>query len=198
MAVAGSIRNQGAAFVTRIFAALTVLTALALGASFVLGMNIGDAASLDRAAVQRVTWHFLGAAAAVVLGLFVHALLLTYFMGTGRWLAETSDAYRLDPRYRNESQRLKLRVLPPLVLCALLLIVTAALGAAADPGSPVGFRGWGPLSAAALHRLVALFTVVVNLGVNVWQYQAVHRNGVLINEVVAEVRRIRRERGLDP
>jgi len=40
-------------------------------------------------------------------------------------------------------------------------------------------------------------TLVVNAGVNVWEHRALRRNGVLVSEVLAEVRRIRLERGLD-
>jgi hypothetical protein len=77
------------------------------------------------------------------------------------------------------------------------LILTGALGAAADPASAVGFQGIGPLTAAQVHLSSAIATLLVNAVVNIWEFRALSRNGQLVNEVLEQVRRIRTERGLE-
>ncbi|MDB4638213.1 hypothetical protein OAF24_04875, partial [bacterium] len=75
---------------SRIFSSLCVVSTILLIVALVLGLNIDDAKELSsRGAVSN---HMLMALAALVFALLVHAILLTYFMGTGRWLEETSNA----------------------------------------------------------------------------------------------------------
>jgi hypothetical protein len=77
------------------------------------------------------------------------------------------------------------------------LILTGALGGAADPASAVGFTGIGPLTAAKVHLVVAVTALAVNAAINGCEYLSLRRNGAVVNEVLQEVRRIRLERGLD-
>ncbi|HLQ43548.1 MAG TPA: hypothetical protein VK137_02370, partial [Planctomycetaceae bacterium] len=60
----------------------------------------------------------------------------------------------------------------------------------------MGFSGWGGLSAGMCHMLVAITTVCFNLFANVREFQALERNGQLVQEVVEKVRAIRVARGL--
>jgi hypothetical protein len=180
----------------RIFLPLCGLSMVLLVAAFVLGLTIDDPKVLDRAVQARVTVHFLTALAALCFATMVHALVLTYFMGTGRWLEETSQAYRLPPEYYDESKRIKYRVAPLMVGCFLLLLATGALGAAADPGSPVQFAGWFGWPAAMWHQLLAMLTLAANLLVNYYEYVALFRNGEIVDTVLREVRRIRLEKRL--
>jgi hypothetical protein len=181
---------------TRIFSTLAVCSTLVLLVALGLGLGIGDA-SLRVAAVQsRVGIHFLTAVAAMVFAIFVHALVLTYFMGTGRWLEETCTAYRLGETWQARSRNLKWRLYPAMMGSILFLILTGALGGAADPASAVGFTGIGPLTAAGVHLAVAIAALVVNAAVNVCEYLTLRHNGAIVNQVLAEVRRIRQERGL--
>jgi hypothetical protein len=148
--------------------------------------------------VQRhLGYHLLAGMGAVVFAVLVHSIVLTYFMGTGRWLEETTRAYRLPSRWIEESRMLKHRTMPLMALCLLSLIATAAFGAAADPASPVGFKGWLGIAPESWHFSVALGTWGFNLMVNFWEYAVLHRHGGLVNEALAEVRRIRQERGLE-
>ena len=80
--------------------------------------------------------------------------------------------------------------------CFVLLLVTIGFGAAADPGTGMRFEGWAGLSAATWHLLVALITVGGNFFANVCEFQALERNGQIVNEVVAKVREMRIARGL--
>jgi len=181
----------------RIFLTLAVCSTLTLVVALWLGLDIGDASLRETAVQSRVAVHFLTGVAALVFAVLVHALVITYFMGTGRWLEETCAAYHLVDSWQARSRNLKWRLYPAIVCSLLLLIATGALGGAADPASSAGFQGIGPLNAAAVHRYAAIATIVFNVAVNAFEYRALHRNGTLVSEVLSEVRRIRVERGLD-
>ncbi len=182
---------------TRIFITLATCSTIVLGTAFWLGWGIGDASLRDAAVQSRVAVHFLTGVAALVFAVLVHALVITYFMGTGRWLEETCTAYRLGDSWQVRSRTLKWRLYPAMVGSLLLLILTGAFGGAADPASAVGFKGIGSLTAAQVHLSVSIVTLVINAAVNVFEYMALRGNGLLVHDVLAEVRRIRVERGLD-
>ncbi|HET6424765.1 MAG TPA: hypothetical protein VFG20_13840 [Planctomycetaceae bacterium] len=180
----------------RIFLPLGSISVIFLMIAFVLGLQIDDPKVLDRAVQQGVQNHFLAALAALFFATLVHAIVLTYFMGTGRWLEETSTAYRLPPTAYEASKAIKYRVIPAMCGCFLLLVITGAFGAAADPGSPVQFQGWLGFSPTAWHRTLAIITIVANVGMHYVEYLALFRNGEIIEGVMTEVRRIRQEKGL--
>ena len=92
---------------TRIFLMLAACSTLLIVAAFALGMNIQDASSLDEAARSSVRWHMLTALAALFSASLVHAIWLTYFMGTGRWMEETCRAYDLSDEFQKENQSMK-------------------------------------------------------------------------------------------
>ena len=181
---------------TRIFLTLAVLSTILLCVAFGMGQSIGDPRLADPEVQASVSRHFLTGMAALAFSCFVHALVLTYFMGTGRWMEETTAAYRLPERWKDECRALKSRTIPPMTGCILLLIITGAFGGAADPASTVNFSGWGDFLPATIHWLIAVTTISINLLVNLKEYQAINRNRQIIDEVVEEVRKIRVERGL--
>ena len=173
----------------RIFITLSTLSTMLLLVAFWLGFQIEPSH-------RNVDAHMWAAIGGLLFALLVHAIVLTYFMGTGRWMEETGQAYRLDPRWRAENQSLKYRMIPAMIGCVVLLIVAAAFGAAADRASPVEFRGWAGLSADEVHFFLATLALCINALVHVWQFVLIDRNGELVEEIVREVRRIRQERGL--
>jgi hypothetical protein len=178
----------------RIFLTLATLSTLALVAAFVLGWQLEDATAL--AAQADVSRHMLVSLAALVFAALVHALVLTYFMGTGRWLEETGQAYHLEKRWHRQNQRLKYRTIPAMVVCLTLLVLVGASGGGADPAAPIRFAGWAGLSAAEIHLWLSCVTLALNFIVNAWEYRAIDENGRLVQDVLAEVRRIRSEKGL--
>ncbi len=180
----------------RIFLPLCSLSVIFLMITFVLGLQIDDPKVLDRAVQAGVQTHFLSALGALFFATLVHAIVLTYFMGTGRWLEETSSAYRLSSAAYHESKAIKYRVIPAMVACFALLVITGAFGAAADPGSPVQFQGWLGIAPVVWHRSLAIITLLANVAVHFIEYTALFRNGELIEGVMSEVRRIRQEKGL--
>ena len=130
------------------------------------------------------------------LHIAVHALLFTYFMGTGRWLEETSAAYKLAPKWYEHNQRIKYGILPGIIVSVLMVIAAGSLGAVADPATAVSLEPVFGLSDAMLHFAMALSTWLVTLIINFTQYIAIARNSAVVEGVLGEVRRIRIERGL--
>lgn len=180
----------------RIFLTLAIFSTVLLFVAFSLGMSIGDAKDAAAETQRFVGWHLLIALAALVFASLVHAIVFTYFMGTGRWMEETSRAYHLDESFLNESRTLKYRLLPAMSGCLVLLILTGGFGAAADPASPVGFQGWGGIPAATIHFLIAVLLISANLMMNFWEFASISRNSAIVEDVLAQVRKIRIERGL--
>ncbi|MCP4169557.1 MAG: hypothetical protein GY758_02150 [Fuerstiella sp.] len=180
----------------RIFLSLVVISTILLVAAATFGLNIGDARSLDTSAQSRVSMHMLVGLGALTFATLVHAICLTYFMGTGRWIEETSNAYSLEPSWYDRTQRLKYRTVGGMVLCVLLLISVGAFGAVADPATSMSLDGTLGMTSAQIHFFVAGLTVLTNILTNVTQFVAISRNSVLVDGVLAEVCRIREDRGL--
>lgn len=180
----------------RIFLPLASLSTVALIIVMALGLSIDDPKVATAAVQASVQYHFLTALFALCFATLAHAIVLTYLMGTGRWIEETSNAYRLPDTFFERHQAIKYRTIPMMVGAFLLLLCTGALGAAADPASPMQWTGWLGLSPAQLHLSAAIFAVVVNVAVNYLEFLALERNGEVIEHVLVEVRRIRLEKGL--
>jgi hypothetical protein len=178
--------------VNRIFLVLSTLSNLLLAVTLVLGWRIGDPRDLDPATADSVALHFLVALGTCLVVILVHAVALTYFMGTGRWIEETCGAYSLGEAARRENIRLKFRVIPGIVVCFLLVLATGSLGAIADPAASMNLAG-----AATIHFTLAVTLLVTNVLVSWLQCGCIARNGRVVNEIVDEIRRIRREKGLD-
>lgn len=180
----------------RIFLPLAGLSTVTLIVAMALGLAIGDPKVATTAVQAGVQYHFLSALAALCFATLVHAIVLTYFMGTGRWIEETSNAYQLPATFFQRNQSIKYRTIPAMVGAFMLLLFTGALGAAADPAAPIQFQGWFGIAPATLHLSAALLTIAANVGVNYLEFLALEKNGEIVEQVLAEVRRIRLERGL--
>ena len=134
-----------------------------------------------------LSYHLLVSVAALIFAALVHAVLLTYFMGTSRWMEEARQAYKFDARWSEENRRLKYRTIPVMAVCLLLLISNIPLGAFAVDRADWTLPGLGAVSPSRVHLVFAVLTFVVNLAVNAMEYRAIRRNGELIAEVVGEV-----------
>ncbi len=176
---------------TRIFATLSLIGNLGLIAVFWLGWSIGDDA-LSTATRNQLSTHFRAALAAVPIALLVHSVAFTYFMGTGRWIEETSEAYKLGTEFRDQNVKLKYRILPGMMLCVGLMLVTGAFGAISDPGANIRMA-----NSKLIHFSLSIGTVLANLLVTWTEWQSISRNGALVESVMVRVRQIRRDKGLD-
>jgi hypothetical protein len=180
--------------VTRIFLSLAWLALVMMVATFVIGMSIEDL-HIDHS--QRIlrwaTVHRLTGVATALVVVLVNSIVVTYFIGTSRWCKEVSEAYGLDGALLRQSTGLKRRTFPWAVMAMLAVIAVAALGAAADPGTGrPDTQAW-----ITPHLLGSMCGLLAIAWASFVQWQNIHANHQVIAEVLAEVRRIRSERGLE-
>lgn len=129
---------------------------------------------------------FLGLVTTLGL-LLAHCLIFTYFLGTGRWVKEVTLAYKLpDEPWHKETRELKRKTFPPALYSMLIAIATSAAGAGAQ------LQAWH----WTVHATLAFLTLFINL----WGFQVelvnVEKNNAVIQGVLEEVDRVRREQGL--
>src|SRR3954452_7227372 len=125
---------------SRIFLVLASLSLALVIAALTLGLSIGE---LDQQAeptpetLHRATFHRLTGVAAALSVVFVECIVVTYFIGTSRWCREVVETYQLDRSAVAESNRLKRRTFPWVLIGMLTVVGIVALGGAADPGATV-------------------------------------------------------------
>jgi hypothetical protein len=180
----------------RILFTLASISIVLLLAAQALGLSIGnlyarpqpDEDTLHWATVHRLTG--VAAALAVVL---VECVVVTYFIGTSRWCKEVSETYRLDPAAVRASNRLKRRTFPWALAGMLVVVAIIALGAAGDPATGrATTRAW-----ANWHLIGAFLGIPLIAWTYVVAWKNVSANHAVIEQLVADVARIRQERGLD-
>ena len=179
---------------TRIFTTLALLSLGLFLAAVVLGLSIGDLYDNPDADVLRIRGvHMLTGTAAALAVVFVHSIVVTYFVGTSRWCKEVTETYRLDPAPLVRSNQLKRRTFPWSVLGMLTVVVVGALGAASDPGT-----GRPDTASMANVHLAAAFAGLALVG---WTYlrawSNILDNQAVIQKILDDVQQIRQERGLD-
>jgi hypothetical protein len=189
--------------VNRFFYPLALLAVVAMTGVFFLGIYLHTfdvRNALDKEAQRLATMHRLTGIAAGLSVLLVESVVITYFVGTSRWTKEVAETYRLEPSFVQRSTRLKRRTFP-IAVCGMLVVVgITALGGAADPGSQLSRRmisGLGDISWADIHLGFAVLGIAAIVVGFYWQAQHVASNQRIIQDVLAEVKRIRTERGLD-
>jgi hypothetical protein len=180
---------------TRIFFTLAVFTLLLMAAAAVLGWGIGDLRAMPRDpdTLRWATVHRLTGVAAALAVVFVHSIVVTYFVGTSRWCKEVVQTYRLDPVLVRESAQIKRRAFPWSLGGMLVVVAVGALGAASDPATGrAGTENW---------TIVHFIAAIGGLALIAWSYvaswNAIEANQRVIDRVVEAVRQVRESRGLD-
>jgi hypothetical protein len=181
---------------SRIFFTLSLLSLALLIAAMFLGLTMGDLYAKpepSEATYVSASRHRLTGGAAALGVVLVECLAVTYFIGTGRWCREVVESYRFDPAPLAASNRLKRRTFPWAVLGMLAVVGVISLGAAADPATlRSNTQPW------ANWHLVGACVGIVFIG---WTYLVGWNNIIahhaILEGLVAEVGRVRRERGLD-
>ena len=179
---------------TRILVTLASFSIILLVTSLVLGLGIGDLYAVPHASPDTLRWatvHRLTGMAAALAVVFVESVIVTYFIGTSRWCREVVEIYRLDSSAVRESNRLKRRTFPWALMGMLAVVGIIALGAASDPGTGrPNTEAWAEwhLAAAILGIAFIAWTFVI-------AWNNVLANNTIIERLVAEVARVRRQRG---
>jgi hypothetical protein len=181
---------------SRIFFTLALLSLALLIAAMVMGLTMGDLYAKpepSEATYLSASRHRLTGAAAALGVVLVECLAVTYFIGTGRWCREVVETYRFDSAPLAASNRLKRSTFPWAVLGMLAAVGVIALGAAADPATlRPNTQPWAywHLVGACLGIVFIAWTYLVG-----WNNIIAHH--AILEELVAEVGRVRRERGLE-
>jgi hypothetical protein len=181
--------------VTRIFPTLASLSLMLFAVALSLGLTIGDlyADPVTDATLVWRTRHMLTGIAAALAVVFVESIVVTYFVGTGRWCKEVTETYQLPTSDLLASNTLKRRTFPLALVGMLTVVGVSALGAASDPGT--GRAGTADMATWHLAAAFAGFCLVA------WTYYRAWLNiadqQAVIQRIVAQVQRIRAEMGLD-
>jgi hypothetical protein len=178
----------------RILLTLAVFTVLLIGVTFVVGLFVGSLATEGGSAGRGwMPVHLLLGVAAALAVVFVHSLVVTYFIGTARWCKEVTETYQLDRQFLHQSTRLKRRSFPWSLSAMLVIVVVISLGAAADPAT--GRRNLEPWGTVHLVAATLGFLYVA------WSFYATWDNvaaqHALIDQIVEAVRKLRVEKGLE-
>jgi hypothetical protein len=180
--------------VIRIFTSLALFALAMMATALMLGLFLGDIhGTRDPNVLKLATVHrLLGVAAALVVVL-VNSIVVTYFIGTSRWCKEVIETYDLDRQLHRRSVTLKRRTFPWAFLNMMTVVAVGALGAAADPSTlRAGTENW--VTPHLIGAVVGWAIIAVSFYI---QGQAIAAHHAVIEEIVAEVRRIRIERGLE-
>jgi hypothetical protein len=184
----------------RIFTSLALVSIAALVATLLLGFSLGDlndpalrhSDQLPRLVHLSMIHKMFGLASALIVVL-VNSIVVTYFIGTGRWCKEVVEAYSLDLELIRRSLTIKRRTFPWAVMAMLAIVGVSALGAAADPGRmQPGTEHW-----AIPHLIGSLAGIGFIAWAFVLEAQRIREQQDVISQVLSEVKRIRDERGLD-
>ncbi len=173
----------------RIFIAIAVISALALTACVLSGSLSWSHDGLLNPDTSIYLIHFVLGLFSALAVLGIHCLTITYFLGTGRWVKEVCLAYGFpDDHWPRQTRDLKRSNTPFAITAMLLTIATAAAGAGRQ------HEVWP----AWIHLTLAVATVLVNGVVWVIEYRNIRTNFRILDEVYAEVERIRARHGLLP
>lgn len=178
----------------RVYARAAVFAVALMVATAGLGLWIGDLhGQTDPAILRWGTVHRLSGIFAGIMVVLVNSMAVTYFLGTGRWCREVAETYGLPASINERARAIKRASFPWSVLGMLSVVGIVALGGAADPstGRP-GTQDWVTPHLVGAIGLAALIA---------WCFQSqlprIRRQQALIEEVLADVREIRRSRGLE-
>jgi hypothetical protein len=177
--------------VTRIFTILAWLAILMVAANLILGLGLGDIRQADPMVLRWATVHRLLGVAAALAVVLANSIVVTYFIGTSRWAKEVVETYSLNIEFVRRTAALKRRTFPWATLSMLAIVGVIALGGAADPASgQPGTEHW-----VTRHLVGSIAGLAFVAWASVVEWNNIYLNQQAIQEILAEVRRIRQERG---
>jgi hypothetical protein len=181
---------------TRIFLSLASLSLILLVIAMMLGLTMGDLYARPAPKPETLHWatmHRLTGIAAALAVVFVESVVVTYFIGTSRWCKEVVETYQLDRAAIVRSNMLKRRTFPWALIGMLAVVGIIALGGAADPATlQRNTRDW-----ADWHLMGAFLGIALIVWTYVVAWNNIMANHAIIKQVVADVSRVRSERGLN-
>lgn len=152
---------------------------LFIGLTLVNLIGLGTAAALGYAAKAGYAvgpWHVLAGALAAIVCCAVHCVVFTYFAATAKWVGHAIAVKRLDPALAAPTRSFKAQAFPAALLAMASTFAAAIAGAGADNFG----QGWPPW-----HHALAIGAIAVNVLMALIELRAIHRNGRLIDSVLA-------------
>lgn len=153
---------------------------------------------------RNLTLHFYLGVASSLLAILVCSISVTYFIGTSRWCREVAETYQLSPEFVRRSDLLKRRTFPYALLGIFTVIFIVALGGLSDPSIPwrrafETEKDWfnamfPPASMVNIHYIAAMVGLLILAFAFFVQACRIAANYAIIDEILAEVQRIRSER----
>lgn len=173
---------------TRTFLVLASILGFLLVSAFAVGWWSFSIPEIDQQRKSDVQiLHFCLGLGSAIVGLLVHCLIFTYFLGTGRWVKEVGIAYKLnDADLPKTTRELKRRVFPPALYAMLIVIAASAAGA----GAQLKIWPW------QVHATLGVLTLIINFWAFRVEYDCLTTNARVLNAVLDEVDRIRAAQGL--
>lgn len=155
------------------------------------------ASTAYRAPRQRMTLHFYLGVAASILVILVNSVTVTYFVGTSRWCKEVAETYDLPAELQFRSTLIKRQTFPWAAAGMLAMVGLAALGGLSDPSIPLNQAHPGRSAAMVQwHYLAAMAILAFSAITFAVQAMKIGENYAAIQAILAEVQRIRTEKGL--
>ena len=143
--------------------------------SIIVGITLG---AIRRPAFEIYGLHFKLALGATVMTLFIHSLVMIYFIVTHKAVKEGLDLRDLtDNDYRKRMRQLKMETIPWTTLGMLIMIGAAIIGAAVDTDH---LPRW-------THSTTAILAIAVNIYLFWMTYEKLDVNTKLLHEANDEM-----------
>ncbi len=143
-----------------------VLFLFSIGVGILLGVQ-------DPSSISLYALHFKLSLGASVMTLFIHSMVMIYFIVTHKAVKEGLDLRNLtDNDYRRRMRQLKMETIPWTTLGMLIMIGATIMGAAVDTGN---LPRW-------THSTSVLFAIAVNVYLFLMTYEKLEENTALLHE----------------
>ena len=122
-------------------------------------------------------YHPLAGALAARGCVAVHCVVFTYFIATAKWVQHAVSVKRLDPALTAPTRSFRAQAFPAALLAIAAVFVAAIYGAYTDAYA----------RDPAVHHVLALAAIAINLIVASIEYRAIARNAALIDMILAQI-----------
>lgn len=156
----------------RVFLALVVSHLIFLAATFVIGLLVHDQRSFE--------FHFALGLFIALYTCFVHSVVYTYFIATGRIAHAGVVEAKMDNHFLIEQTRLKSKVFRVVMLAAGTMLITVFWGAYIT-NLPKG--DIPDASNQTVHLALALATIAANVYAYVSEHGLIRANGQLLDQL---------------